>query len=64
MKAKVKEFNGVVNINFRSDKVPPEGVHHTCIACISIDSVMKMEKRIINKFSSNNSSIKSRRKDA
>ena len=27
------------------DKVPINGVHHTCIACISIDSVMKMEKK-------------------
>ena len=27
------------------DKVPKEGVHHTCIACISIDSVMKMKKK-------------------
>ena len=43
IKAKVKEFNGVVNINFWSDKVPKEGVHHTCIACI--DSVMKMEQK-------------------
>ena len=64
MKAKVKEFNGVVNTNFQSDKVPTEGAHHICIACISLDSVMKMEKRIINKFISNNSSIKSRKKDA
>ena len=33
IKAKVKEFNSVVNINFWGDKVPKEGVHHTCIAC-------------------------------
>ena len=45
IKAKVREFNGVVNTNFWSDKVPKEGVYHTCIACISIDSVMKMEKK-------------------
>ena len=53
LKNKVKEFNGVVNTNFSSDKVPKRGVHHTCVACISIesiDSVMKMEKRIIHKF--------------
>ena len=25
--------------------MPKEGVHYTCIACISIDSVMKMEKK-------------------
>ena len=28
IKAKVKEFNGVVNTNFLDDKVPKEGVHH------------------------------------
>ena len=45
IKAKVKEFNGVVNTNFWGGKIPKEGVHHTCIACISIYSVMKMEKK-------------------
>ena len=45
IRAKVKEFNDAVNINFWGDKVPKEGVHHTCISCISIDSVMKMEKK-------------------
>ena len=50
MRAKVKEFNSVVNKNFWGDKVPEKDVQHTCIACISIDSLMKMEKRIIRKF--------------
>ena len=45
IKAKIKEFNGVLNKNFWGKKIPKEGVHHTCIACISIDSVMKMEKK-------------------
>ena len=45
IKAKVKEFNGVVNTNFWSDRVPKEGVHYTCIAFICIDSVMKMDKK-------------------
>ena len=45
IKAKVKELNGVVNTNFWGDKIPKESVHHACIACISIDSVMKMEKK-------------------
>ena len=34
IKAKVKEFNGVVNTVFLDDIVPKDGVHHTCIACI------------------------------
>ena len=44
IKGKVKEFNGVVNRNFWGGNVRKEGVGHICIACISIDSVMKMEK--------------------
>ena len=50
LKAKVKEFNGATDTNIWGDKVPKEGVHHSCIACISIDSIMKMEK-IANSYS-------------
>ena len=45
IKAKVREFNGVIKTNFLSDEVPKENEHYTCIACISIDSVMRMEKK-------------------
>ena len=45
IKAKVHEFNGVINTNFCGYKIPREGVHHTCIASRSIDSVMKMDKK-------------------
>ena len=45
IKAGVKELNGVVNINVWDNKVPKEGIHHTCIVCLSIDSVMKMDKK-------------------
>ena len=41
IKVKVKEFNGVVNTNFWSNEVP-KGVDYICIACINIDSVMKI----------------------
>ena len=43
--AKVREFNGVIKTNFLSDKTPKENVHYTCIACMTIDSVMKTEKK-------------------
>ena len=43
IKAKVREFNGVIKTNFYSDEVPKEGVNHTCIAYITIDCVMRME---------------------
>ena len=45
IKAKVKIFNSVVNANFWCDEVRKKGVHYTCIACINIDSVRKMEKK-------------------
>ena len=44
-KAKVWEFNGVIKTNFLSDEVPKENEHYTCIACITIDSVMRTEKK-------------------
>ena len=43
--AKVKTFDGVVNTAFWSDEIPNENVHYTCIAGISIYSVMKMDKK-------------------
>ena len=45
IKAKVREFNGVSNTNFSSDEVPKENKHYTCIACITIDSVMRVENK-------------------
>ena len=44
--AKVKEFNSVIKTNFLGGETPKENVHYTCIACITIDSVMRMEKKL------------------
>ena len=44
--AKVREFNGVIKTNFLGDEIPKESMHYTCIACITIDSVMRMEKKL------------------
>ena len=44
MKAKLREFNGVVKTNFSGDEIPKENVHYTCVACKAIDSVMRMKK--------------------
>ena len=44
-KTKVREFNGVIKTNFLGDEIPKESMHYTCIACITIDSVMRMEKK-------------------
>ena len=50
IKAKVKEFIGVIKTNFLGDEVSKENEHYTCIACITIDSVMRMERKIIRRF--------------
>ena len=45
LKPKVKEFDGVIKKNFLGNCVPKENVHDTCIACIIINSVMKIGKK-------------------
>ena len=35
----------MVKTNFLGDEIPRENMHYTCIACITIDSVMRMEKK-------------------
>ena len=42
---KVREFNGVIKTNFLGIDMPKENMHYTCIACITIDSVFKIEKK-------------------
>ena len=48
IKVKVREYNGVIKTNFWGDKIPKEGVHHTCTYCICIDSVMRMKKKVLS----------------
>ena len=45
IKAKVREFDGKIKTNILGDGVPKENMHYTCIACITIDSVMRMDKK-------------------
>ena len=46
----MREFNGVIKTNFLSDEIPKENIHHAYIACITIDSVMKMKKKNLATF--------------
>ena len=50
LKAKVREFDGVVKTNFLGNDVVKENIHYTCIACITIDSVLRIDKKIMRKF--------------
>ena len=45
LKTKVREYDGVIKTNFLGNDVPKENMHYTCIACITIDSVMRMDKK-------------------
>ena len=45
IKSKVREFNSVIQTNFLDDQVPGEAVHYACIACTTVDSVLRMEKK-------------------
>ena len=45
IKAKVREFYGKIKTNLLGDEIPKENMHYTCIACLTIDFVMKIEKK-------------------
>ena len=45
LKTKVREYDGMIKTNFLGNGMPKENMHYTCIACITIDSVMKMDKK-------------------
>ena len=50
LKAKVREFDGAIKIIFLGNDMPKENMHYTCIAYITIDSVLTIEEKIIQKF--------------
>ena len=49
LKAKVM-INEMIKTNFLGNDIPKENMHYTCIACITIDSVLTIDKKIIHKF--------------
>ena len=46
LKTKVKEYDGAIKTNFLGNGIPKENIHYTCIACITIDSVVKMDEKL------------------
>ena len=50
IKAKVREFDGVIKTNFLDNNMIKENMYYTCIASITIDSVMTIDKKTISKF--------------
>ena len=55
IRAKVREFSGAIKTNFLGNEIPNENVHYFYIVYITIDSVMRMEKKLsaslLQKFS-------------
>ena len=45
LKAKIREFVGVMKTNFLGNGTPKENMHYTCIPCITINSVIKIGKK-------------------
>ena len=45
IKAKVREFDDKIKTNFLGYDVPKENIHYTCITCITIDSVIRIDKK-------------------
>ena len=43
--ARVREFNSQIKTIFLGDEMLKESMHYTCITCITIDSVTRMEKK-------------------
>ena len=45
LKTKVREFDGDIKPNVLGNNIPKENTYFTCIACITIDSIIKMNKK-------------------
>ena len=45
IKSKVKIFSETIKTLFHGNEIPKERVEYTCIACISVDSVLKVDKK-------------------
>ena len=45
LKTKVREYDDAVKTNFLPNGIPKENMHYTCMVCITIDSVMRMDKK-------------------
>ena len=45
LKTKVKKYDGMIKKNFLGNGIPKENIHYTSIACITIDSVMKIDEK-------------------
>ena len=45
IKCKVKSFSDMTEKLFDGDEIPKERIEYACIACISVDNVLKVDKK-------------------
>ena len=45
IKTKVKTFSDMIKTLFDENEIPKEKIESTCIACVSVDSVSKVDKK-------------------
>ena len=45
IKTKVKTFNNSINTLFSGDEISKERIHYVCIPAISIDSILRVNKK-------------------
>ena len=45
LKVKVREFDGIIKTNVLANNVAKENTYYTCIACITLDSISKINKK-------------------
>ena len=50
LKVKARKFDGVIKTNLLGNNTPKKNLHYTCIACITIGSVRRMDKKTIRRF--------------
>ena len=50
LKSKTREFDSDIKTKFLGNGLPKQNMYYTCIACITIESVTKMNKQIMQKF--------------
>ena len=45
IKTKVKTLSSVISTLFSGDRIPKDRVQYNCISCISVDSVLRVNKK-------------------
>ena len=50
IKTKVKTFSEMIKTLFDGNEIPKERIEYVCIECISVDSALKIDKKITHRF--------------